>query len=271
MKLNLLPTHVGKEKQIKLAVVLSVLILAAGIAGAIFMVIVPKNRLADLKDQIDTERRTYDALVRKAASANDIIQKAQTLIRNINLANAMIKHSTEYPDLYDDVLKYVPSFFRVSSLTSQPATPDTSVVTMVGVLKTYQQYADLMLALLKNPNVVSVTRAGYTHTEPNVPPLTEQDQKGRPIRPGETPLPDDPLARLDALIAQGRVTGFTGTGGFGTADTGARGAMPDWSQITLTLVVKKGTMTPDPQATLASGGGAGAAGGGAGRGGGPGG
>lgn len=271
MKLNLLPTGVGKEKQVKVAVVLAVLILLVGVAGAIFMVIIPAQKIERLDAQIVEERAIYSKLVERAQLANTIITSAQVLIRDYNLADAMLKHSTVYPDLYDEMNRYYPSFFRVNSTSAQPSSPDTALVQVTGVLKTYQQYADLMLAILRNPNVVSVTRAGFTRTDPFVPQLTPQDQKGKPIRPGDEPIPDNPLDRLNYYIGKGQTSGFTGTGGFGTDDLGARGAMPDWSQITLSIVVRKALMTPDPQATLAQSGGAPAPGATGRRGGGPGG
>lgn len=255
MKLNLLPTHVGKERQGKVAVVGAVLIVLAAAALTAYMIMIPAGRLESLDSAIAEERRVYNILVTESAKADSTIADAKMLITNMMLADAMLKHSTVYPDLYDDIRRYVPSFFRTISMTAQPASADTSVVTITGVLKTYQQYADLMLALLKNPSVVSVTRAGFQQFDPRVPALTPVDQKGKPIKPGEAPIPDDPLERLDYFIAQGRTTGFTGTGGFGTDDLGPRGAMPEWSVITLTLVVRKNLQTPDPRATLASQGG----------------
>lgn len=271
MKLNLLPTGVGKEKQVKIAVVFAVLVALVGVAAAIFMVIIPAQKIEKLDAAITDERAIYTQLVARAQKANEIISSAQVLIRDYNLADAMLKHSTVYPDLYDEMNRFYPSFFRVISTNAQPASPEQAVVNVTGVLKTYQQYADLMLAILKNPNVISVTRAGFTRTDPFVPQLTAADQTGRPVRPGEESVPDNPLERLDYYIAKGQTSGFTGTGGFGTDDTGPRGAMPDWSQITLSIVVKKALMTPDPQATLGGGATTPSGGGGGGRrGGGPG-
>ena len=250
MKLNLLPTHVSKEAQNKVAVVVSVLVALVGVAAAVYMVIVPAAREKELDGQILTERDTYNKLVAKSAQAQAVINEAQMVIRNINLAGKMLEHSDEYPNLYDDVKGYIPSFFRVHTMRAQPSGAGSTVVTMTGVIKTYQQYADLMMALLKNPEVASVARTGFQNIDPSVPALTPGDQRGKPIRPGEAPIPDDPLARLDYLIAQGRVTGYTGTGGFGTTDTGARRAMPNWSEITVVMVLRRDLQTPNPRATL---------------------
>jgi hypothetical protein len=250
MKLNLLPTHVSKEKQNRVAIVLSVLLAGLGIAAAVYMVIVPAARLKQVDEMVATETASHQNLQQRSAQADTIIQRATILLRNISLADSMLKHSAAYPALYNDIKPYIPSFFRVHTMSAAPS-GDMTVVTMTGVIKTYQQYADLMLALLKNPEAVSVTRSGYQHVDPRVPALTPEDQRGRAVRSGEGPIPDDPLDRLDYFIGQGRVTGFTGTGGFGTTDTGARHAMPDWSEITITYVVRRNVQTPDPRATLA--------------------
>jgi hypothetical protein len=253
MKLNLLPTYVGKERQTKLAAVVAVLIAALGIAAAVWMVITPQQRLERVTEHVNAERATYNNLVQLSAKADEIISKAQVIIRNINLADAMRQHTYEYPAVYDEIKQYIPSFFRVNQMSAEASDAGVSVVTLTGVIRTYQQYADLVLALLKDPNVVSVTRSGFQNTDPYVPELSPVDQTGRPIKPGEDPIPDDPLARLDYYIARGRTTGFTGTGGFGTDDTGGRGAMPEWSQVTLTVVIRKNLLTPNPTATLIGG------------------
>lgn len=250
MKLNLLPTHVSKEKQNRVAIVSSVLLALAGIAAAVYMVIVPAQVRDKLDQQIAEEQGSYNNLVATSAQADKIIADSQMLIRNINLAEAMLNHSAKYPALYNDVKRYIPSFFRVHTVNAVPA-GDSTVVTMTGVIKTHQQYADLMLALLKNPKVAGVTRSGFQHTDPRVPALSPADQRGKPVKPGEAPIPDDPLERLDYYISQGRTTGFTGTGGFGTTDTGPRRAMPGYSEITVTMVVRENLQTPDPRATLA--------------------
>src|SRR5687768_10272598 len=151
MKLNLLPTYVSKEKQTKVAIVLSVLVALAGIGAAVYMIIMPGGKINDLRTAIDGEKQVYGVLVNQANQADQIIQQSQMVIRNINLANAMQAHNGDYPALYDEVTRYVPSFFRVISVSAQPSGDQNSVVTVTGVLKTYQQYADLMLAMLKDP------------------------------------------------------------------------------------------------------------------------
>ena len=252
MKLNLLPTYVGKEKAARSAILLSAVLAIAGIGASVFMITSSRDaRRKSEEDMVSWQARAA-AAVAESKKADLIVQNARVLILNTNLATAMNKHNFDYIDLYNTVRKYVPGFFRLTSMSAQPAGED-SVVTLQGVIQTQQQYADLMLALLRIPGAKSVTRSGYQIVEQIVPNLTEGSQNGRPIDRGSAPIPDDPLARMDQLMNQPRRDGFLNQGNFGLdAPTVAKGAMPDWSLITVSVVVPKNIQTPNPRATLAS-------------------
>src|SRR2546430_13626538 len=51
-------------------------------------------------------------------------------------------------------------FFRINSITATPNDANTVTVTMNGVIHTAQEYADLMLALLRIPGAQAVSRSG---------------------------------------------------------------------------------------------------------------
>ncbi|MFQ3586142.1 MAG: hypothetical protein SNJ74_08700 [Fimbriimonadaceae bacterium] len=261
MKLNLLPTYVGKEKATRVAWVLMALISIASIAVAVLLNVYSAGELAKARERNEELRPRAQAVVDEAAKADALLNgpDAQQLVKNILLADAMKAHNTVYADLYDEVRRYVPSFFRVISMSAQPIGEQNATVTMSGTVKTHQEYADLMLALLRFPGAISVSRSGYQITSPFVPALTEFDQTGRPIRPGEAQIPDDPMQRLEYFLARGSVTGFTGVGGFGTAP-GPRGAMPDASVVTVAMTIPRDLRTPDPTATLSATGGGGGGG-----------
>lgn len=268
MKLNLLPTYVSKGKTSRSGLLLGIVILVACIGFASFLY---TKAAADL-DKSKEGVADAEAAAQKAKDISDLADKVITspssvgLLRNTNLAKAMLDHNPAYPKLYDDVKVNIPSFFRVNSMSAASTGPGTSTVTLVGVLDTYQQYADLMLALLRMPKVTSVSRAGYARNLPYVPAPTPEDQYGKPRKPGEAPIPDDPLKRLDYFESQGAVTGYLGAGGFGSGQPGLRGPMPTSQQITVTLTLARDLQTPDPRGTLASGGAASSGGSGGGPG-----
>ena len=176
----------------------------------------------------------------------------------------MIDHNGTYPALYDEVKKYIPSFYRVNSMSAQSNGAGQATVTLVGVLQTDQQYADLMLALLRWNKVTSISRGGFVPTNMYVPALTPDDQIGKPIHPGDAPIPDDPYKRQDYYLAKGGVTGYLGQNNYGTGEQGSVGPKPGASEVTVTMVIKDNLQTPDPRATLAAGGAAAPAGGGGG-------
>jgi hypothetical protein len=148
----------------------------------------------------------------------------------------------------------------MTQVSATPLGPDTASVSITGTLKTFQQYADMMIALYRIPGATTVTRQGYTNVDPYIPNVNDVDQNGRPIKPGQTNIPDDKYERLAYYQSQGTLTGFTGTGGFGTGDTTqAKGAMPGYSLVTFNVVIPRALQTPNPRATLQAQGAAGAA------------
>jgi hypothetical protein len=254
MKLNLLPTYVSKEKVTRTALIFGILIFLACVGGAVLLyskagsdLAESQSGLADLQARAQKAKDTAD-------EADKVIATSTTLLRNTNLAQTMLNHDSAYPDLYDKIRGYIPSFYRVNSMSAVATGPGTSTVTLVGVLDTYQQYADLMLALLRIPGVTAVSRAGFTNNNMYVPAPTPDDQIGKPHKPGEGPIPDDPLKRLEYFQGQGRLTGYANAGGFGSGTPGIRGPMPNASQVTVSIAIISDLQTPDPKGTLAQSG-----------------
>jgi hypothetical protein len=260
MKLNLVPTYVSKGNQAKTATVVSVLLALFGILGAIGLIFISREQMNSARADAESKQERAARAVAVSKRADTVVAEAQMIIKNINLADAMIKHNDVYPDLYRDLKPYIPGFFRVTDMRATPNDAATATVTMTGTLKTFQQFADLMIALYRIPGATSVSRDGYVNVDPYIPNVTTVDQNGRPIKPGQAPIPDNRYDRLAYYQGMGQVTGFTGQGGFGTGDTSqAKGAMPGYSLVTVSVVLPRAIQTPDPRATLQSQGAAGAA------------
>lgn len=260
MKLNLLPTYVSKGNQAKTATVVSVLLALLGILGAVGLIFISRNEVKTAREDAESKMERAARAVAISKRADQVVADAQMIIRNINLADSMLKHNDAYPDLYRDLKPYIPGFFRVTQISATPGGPQMATVSITGTLKTFQQYADMMIALYRIPGSTSVTRQGYQNGDPYIPNVTEVDQNGRPIKPGQTNIPDDKYQRLAYFQSQGTLTGYTGQGGFGTGDsTQARGAMPGYSLVTFNVVIPRAIQTPNPRATLQAQGAAGAA------------
>lgn len=253
MKLNLLPTYVSKEKQGRFAVLGSAVLAVVGLLAMLFLIRSSREAVQVQQDRINAAKPDADRAVAISKQADDVMNQARGLILNMNLADAMNAHSKVYPDLYDEVRKYIPSFYRISSLNAVPNGAESVTVTMTGYLSSFQQYADLMVALLRIPGATAVSRSGFQLNDPLVPNVVPEDKVGRPIKPGEPRIPDNPMDRLDLQIANAQLTGFVGAGGFGTTDRPiVRGAMPNQSTVTVAVVIAgKDIQTPDPRGTLA--------------------
>jgi len=255
MKLNLLPSSVSRGKQVKGAVFVSVLIALASIGMSVLMVTTSTKHLELAKTKATEMKAAVDQDVQIAAQAETIMADPQlaNVIRQTNLAKAMNRHNFVYPKFYSDLFPYIPGFFRVNNMSVTPANGDTVTVNLQGVIRDRYQYADLMLALLRIPGSTSVTRSGFNLENPRVTPLTENDQDGRMIIPGEPVLPEDPIARVNAMINRGSVTHFEGRGNFGGGNPNiGRGAMPGSTVINVSVVMPANLFAPNPRATLAA-------------------
>jgi hypothetical protein len=252
MKLNLLPSHVSKEGQAKTAVFASAALALLGIGAAVGMTLYGKQQLDAAKAEADFWRPKADQALATSKQADDIMAKSVYIDRNLKLAKAMAAHNEVYPDLYDEVLRYLPRWFRVSGISARSVNETTSVVQVTGVLQTVQQYSDVMLALLQIPGATNVSRTGFVDGRMVVPGLSTNDQLGTPVAPGEPPLPSDPFDRLQERIvrAEGAPRGFLDVGGYGRPEVDERGPMPGWSQVGLAVTIQRNIQTPNPRATL---------------------
>ena len=258
MKLNLLPTTVSKQRQSKTAWVFFVLILVVAILASAGMTFYANSQLAEAKAAADELKQKAVNAYALSQQADEIIAKAAPIIRNASLADAIQAHSAVYPRLYDEAKQYIPPFFRITQMTATPSGAGTATLTLVGTLKTYQEYTNLVLALNRWKKVTSVGRNGFNLDNESVPALQVSDQTGRAHKASDGVVPDDGLERLAYFQTKAQATpaGYNGQGAFGAAPDQTRGAMPGDSLVTITLSIKENLQVPDIAATLRSGGGA---------------
>jgi hypothetical protein len=264
MKLNLLPATVSRGRATRTAWIITIVFALLSILASAAMMIKSGNDLKRAESAYNDAQPAYNAAVDMSGQVETMmaLPQVQALSRNVDLAHAMINHNDDYPVLYHSMLQYVPPFYRVTSLSASPMSDSQASVNIVGTLGSFQQYADLMLALMRNPNAVSVTRSGYVDSSQFVPNLVESDQTGRPRLPNQSPIPDDPLQRLAFFESSSQPAGYSGAGNFGTGTDATRGAMPGQSLVSVQIVVNAKLQTPNPRQTLSSGGGAAAPSGG---------
>lgn len=268
MKLNLLPTTEKKSRAGRTAIGLAVLIFLVSVGAYGAMTLFPKAKLEAEKDGLDALQKGAADADATSKYADTVIAQAADVIRNAQLAQAMIDHNDVYPRLYDDVKKYIPPYYRVQSISAKPLGEKESQVEITGTLSGYQRYADLMLALMRFKDAKTISRSGYVLNDPLVPSLNEADQQGKMRRANEGPIPDDGLERLAYFQAQAAAapTGYLATGGYGSGTDEVRGALPDASIVRITMTVDRDLRVPLAADTLraagsASAGGLGAAGG----------
>jgi hypothetical protein len=120
MKLNLLPATVTRGRASKVAWLMSGIIMIASIVGAVMLITTSRAKLAEAKQREANARPQAQATVDEAAYADTVIAEAAGVIRNTNLATAMIAQNEKYPRLYDSVTRWVPAFYRLTSISAAP-------------------------------------------------------------------------------------------------------------------------------------------------------
>lgn len=253
MKLNLLPKIVDTTGRAKRAFFGGFLVLLGSFAGAYYMATTSAQHLADSKAAVDKATPLYARAVATADEADAMMTKPniRQLVVNTSLANTMMSTSRLYPDLYDFVKPYIPGFFRITNLGASPIDASTCTVNMVGTVSNAQQYADLMLALLRIPGATAVTRGGFVGDDVIVPELTLVDQQGKPRKQSKAAIPDDALERLRYFENDTSPTGYLNSGNFGVLEEGTvKGVRPGESLISVSVVLPRGIQTPNPRATI---------------------
>ena len=255
MKLNLLPKIVDTTGRAKRAFFGGLLVLIASIGGAFYMAKTSQERLDKANASVADAQPKYDKAVKVAEEADSMMGKpaVRQLVVNTSLAKAMMGANRLYPDLYDFVKPYIPGFFRITNLSATPIDATTCTVNMTGTVKSAEQYADLMLALLRIPGATTVSRSGFQSEDVVVPSLTLVDQKGSPRKESKPPIPDDAYERLAYFQSDIAPTGYLNSGNFGDPQEGlTKGIRPGESLIAVSVTIPKGIQTPNPRATIQS-------------------
>lgn len=250
MKLNLLPTHAAKGKGSGFAWIVCIIMIVVSAGLAFMMGQTSQKKIEFWTQKAEEIKPSYDAAVAVSGYAQNVVDNSKGVIINAALAKEMLAHNSAYPAFYDKLRPYIPGFFRINQMSATPVTADTVSVTLRGVIQTREQYANIMLAFNRIPDVQTVTRSGYTIVDQYIPNLIQTDQTGRPITMQESNVPDDPMQRLQFYIARGSLSGYQQVGNFGSGQPGYRGAMPKWSEITISLVMPGKLQAPDPKGTL---------------------
>lgn len=254
MKLNLLPTSVSREKTVRRAVVIAVLLSLASILLSVGMIVTSKKDLDSAKAAALEVKPQAEQVATLAASADTIITQAEPYLRNVGLVKAIDQHVDVYPKFYAGLMPYIPNFFRVITMQATPIDGSTANVTLVGVIKNQVMYNDLKFALLRIPGVNSIQPSPIGTDNLIVPNLTPQDETGRIRKQSEPTIPDDPMDRLNLFLSKGGVTGYQNQGFFGSGTPQPRQAMPDYNVVTVVFTMPGNLQTPDVRATLAAAG-----------------
>ncbi len=253
MKLNLLPKTVDTSGRAKFAWFGGFLAFAGSLVAAFAMAKISGDQLDKVNAKLEEIKPNYSKVVAVATDADTMMAAPQVkqVVANTALAKAMMEANRVYPDFYDGVKSYIPAFFRITQMSGAPVDATNATLSLTGTVKNAQEYADLMLALMRIPGATSVTRAGFQAEDVIVPALSENDQNGKPRKESEAPIPDDPLERLQYFTDQSVPSGYLNSGNFGVTEPGTtKTVRPGESLISVVVTVPKNLQVPNPRATI---------------------
>lgn len=136
-------------------------LVVATLAGTLFYASQVSKTLAGYQEEVAAKEILAKEVVDTAASADTILAQSKIVLTNTALVNAVDASNGKYPRLYNTLKGYIPAFMRVRSLSAASAGPEQSVITIQGYLKTFQQYSDVMISLLRFPGCSAVGRSGF--------------------------------------------------------------------------------------------------------------
>jgi hypothetical protein len=161
MKLNLLPKTAARSAQSRTAFMVMALLVVLTLAGTMFYASQISQTLSGYKEEVAQKEIIAKQVVDTAASADTILANSKVVLTNSELVQQIDSSNGKYPRLYNTLKGYIPAFMRVRSLTAASGGPENSVVTIQGYIKTFQQYSDVMIALLRFPGCSAVGRSGF--------------------------------------------------------------------------------------------------------------
>ncbi len=171
----------------------------ATLAGTLFYSMSVSKTLANYKDEVAAKEVLAKEVVDTAASADTILAGSKIVLTNSELVKQIDNSNGKYPRLYNTLKSYIPAFMRIRSISAASAGPEQSVVTIQGYLKTFQQYSDVMIALLRFPGCAAVGRSGFG-------PVTAGDAGPfgyDPANPDRGPIPGWSSVTLTMSITSG--------------------------------------------------------------------
>jgi len=169
------------------------------LAGTLFYASRVSTTLAGYKEEVAAKEVLAKQVVDTAASADTILANSKIVLTNSELVKQIDDANGRYPRLYNTLKGYIPAFMRVRSLSAASAGPEQAVVTIQGYLKTFQQYSDVMIALLRFPGCSAVGRSGFG-------PITSGDAGPfgyDPANPERGPIPGWSSVTLTMSITSG--------------------------------------------------------------------
>lgn len=204
LKINLLPPHINTRKQVRVAIVMVTLLVAAEAAFLVWMRQAPAAEFARLSERETATNTGFTELQGLQTKAQELVAAEGALKPKYLFLTDMLKYNRAYPNLYERTARYI---YRDVTLSSLRATPNSL---------SFDAYAS-------NPSAVSLLMIGLSNdpdltfppTISGVPAYNEEAERARKLQAQQ--------AARQMMGAELPNMSIIGAPGFGGADTGLAG------------------------------------------------
>lgn len=100
LKINLLPPSIHQGRQMKIAIGVVTLLVAAEVAGLVMFTFPLQARLRDLNDKKQREDELHTQLQSLSSEAQTVNGQTQALRPKLDFINGMLEYNKQYPSLY---------------------------------------------------------------------------------------------------------------------------------------------------------------------------
>jgi hypothetical protein len=200
IKINLLPPHIHQRKQVKVAVGIVVVMLAAEIGGLLAARSGPLAEQARLEARQAEVQGMLNQVKAVESQAATVLGEEAALAPKYNFITEMLKYNTAYPDLYTRTAGYT---YREVTFLNLEATANQ--LKFDAYVSSPSDVARLMIGLSNSPDFTQLP------TITGVPNYDAAERRQREAELNESNIPDSLI--IGGVAGAGMSGGYPGMGG----------------------------------------------------------
>jgi hypothetical protein len=155
LKINLMPPHLHRRKQVRLAVVVVTALVAGEVVGFIMMSRPMMTNLQQVKSSIEQEKSTYAQLTTVQTDSTKLTEEENKIKPKFEFIQDILAYNKLTPDLYEDISGYI-----YSGATALSMNAALTQFQMTAYISNAADISRLMLVLARSKKVVGLPQVG---------------------------------------------------------------------------------------------------------------